>query len=252
MENFLQLTGIVAEAVIVGLLLYRRVARKLPLFLVYCICAVVTDATSIVLRLYFPAWYSIKYFLAEATFDFVLQLCVLVELAWAVLRPLQRFLSSRVLVLIAALVALTCLTIWPFAGLTQISAPSPVWRIVMQMEQTASIVRVLFFLVLAASSQVLSLGWRDRELQVATGFGFYSLVSISVAVANTHQSSAEQFRNLEVFVMAGFVLSLFYWVFCFAQKETARREFTPKMQSSLLALAESAGVTRKRFEEPED
>ena len=43
-----------------------------------------------------------------------------------------------------------------------------------QLQHTVSILRILFFLVLAGGSQLLSIGWRDRELQVATGLGFYS------------------------------------------------------------------------------
>jgi hypothetical protein len=35
-----------------------------------------------------------------------------------------------------------------------------------------------------------------------------------------------------------------YWVFCFAQKEPERREFSPQMQSMLLAVAGAARTTR--------
>lgn len=237
--------GIVAEAVVVALLLLRGVARRLPLFLVYCISSLMIDSASLALNLYSSQGYGINFYLAESALDFTLQFCVLVEVAWSVLQPVRRFLSTRALLLIAALILAAGATIWPFAGLSRITAPSPTWHVMMQLQQTVSIVRVLFFLALTASSQVLSLGWKDRELQVATGFGFYSLVSIVVAVIDTHQSTADQFRNLYVFVVAGFLISLFYWILCFLQKEPARRQFTPQMQRSLLALAESAHVARK-------
>jgi hypothetical protein len=35
-----------------------------------------------------------------------------------------------------------------------------------------------------------------------------------------------------------------YWVFSFAQQEAERREFTPQMQSFLMAVAGSARATR--------
>jgi len=250
MENSLGLIGMVAEAVVVGLLLYRRVGRRLPLFLVYCICALLTDSATFVIRVYFPARFSISFYLVESTLDALLQFCVLVEVAWAVLQPVRRFLSTRALVLISTLILAFCVTVWPFVGLTHIDAPNHVWRTMMQVQQTVSIVRVLFFLVLATSSHLLSLGWRDRELQVATGFGFYSLVSIAVAIVNTHQSTVQQFRGLQLIVVAGFLMSLLYWVFCFLEKEPPRRMFTPEMQRSLLALAESAHVTRKTLKHP--
>jgi apolipoprotein N-acyltransferase len=90
---------------------------------------------------------------------------------------------------------------------------------------------------------LLSLGWRDRELQVATGFGFYSLVSLAVATVNTHQATASELSRLYWAVAISFLCSFFYWIFSFAQAETERRGFTPQMQTMLLALAATARVT---------
>ena len=120
---------------------------------------------------------------------------------------------------------------------------------VVQMQQTVSILRVLFFLGLAGCSQVLSLGWRNRELQVATGFGFYSLVSLAVAGINSHLSTKSQYQQLYWVVAVSFLCSLLYWVFSFAQREDERREFTPEAREFLLALAKSAHVARIQLSE---
>jgi hypothetical protein len=107
-----------------------------------------------------------------------------------------------------------------------------------------SILRILFFLVLAAGSQLLSIGWRDRELQVATGLGFYSLVSVTVVVLEAHETTESQVYHLNQLIVAGFLCSLLYWLVSFAQKEAERREFTPQMQNFLLAVAGAARSTR--------
>jgi hypothetical protein len=99
----------------------------------------------------------------------------------------------------------------------------------------------LFFLMLAGCSQWLSIGWRDRELQVATGLGFYSLASLGEAMLQTHQTSAAESARLNQALIASFIVAMLYWVFSFAQKEAERREFTPQMQNLLLAMA---GVAR--------
>jgi hypothetical protein len=114
-------------------------------------------------------------------------------------------------------------------------------QLIGRMQQTVSILRIGFFLILAGCSQLLSIGWRDRELQVATGMGFYSLVSLGAALLNTHQASLVQYKHLNQFVIGSFLCSLLYWVASFAQKEAQRREFTPQMQDLLLAVA---GVAR--------
>ncbi len=116
-------------------------------------------------------------------------------------------------------------------------------RGIVHVQQTTSILRVLFFLTLAACSQFLSLGWRDRELQVATGLGFYSLVSLGAAMIHTHQTTVYQYKHLNQFVVASYICSLAYWVYSFAQQEAERREFTPQMQNFLLA---AAGVAREQ------
>jgi apolipoprotein N-acyltransferase len=102
----------------------------------------------------------------------------------------------------------------------------------------------VFFLILAACSQMLSIGLKDRELQVATGLGFYSLVSLSVTVWHSHQTTSQQYVALEGLVAATYVCSLLYWVYSFAQEEAKRREFSPQMQSMLLAVAGAARSSR--------
>jgi hypothetical protein len=99
-------------------------------------------------------------------------------------------------------------------------------------------------LVLAGFSQLLSIGWRDRELQVATGLGFYSIVSLAFEVFRSNYGIGSQFRNLHELVVVGYILSILYWVYAFASKEAERREFTPQMQSFLLAMAGTARATR--------
>src|ERR1019366_6334502 len=191
--------------------LYRRMGQKLPVFLVYCSWAILSDSFAFGMRVFLPGRYSVGLYLGLSIPDFALQLCVLVELAWSVLRPLRSHLSRTALPLIGAAVLAAGAAIWPFAGITGMDDPSSTWHFMVQLQQTASIMRVLFFLLLAVGSHMLSLSWRDRELQVATGFGFYSLVSLGVAVLNTHHATAERFKNLYYAVAISFLCSLFYW-----------------------------------------
>ncbi len=114
----------------------------------------------------------------------------------------------------------------------------------LQLQQTTWIVRILVFLVLAGASQLLSIGWRDRELQVATGFGLYAIVGLTVAVLQTHQTTEAQYQQYERIAAASYFCCLLYWAVSFAQKEAERREFTPQMRSFLLAAAGAARTTR--------
>jgi hypothetical protein len=241
--NVLALMGIVPEAILIGLLLYRRMDQKLPVFLMYLCWAILSDLVAYGMKNFSPGGYGIRFYIGLNVLDFSLQLCVLVELAWSVLRPLRSQLSRKAILLIAAGVLAAGAAVWPFADVGMEGSPAA-WHFMVQLQQTAAILRVVFFLLLAVGSHMLSIGWRDRELQVATGFGFYSLVSLAVAVLNTHHATAARFKNLYWGVAISFICSLFYWVWSFAQKEAERHEFTPQMRHTLLALAEAVRVTR--------
>jgi hypothetical protein len=249
LHNLFSLAGLVTEVAVVALLFYRRVWRTLPVFFVYCIWALCSDAAGVVISLYSHKEYSFNFYFVITVVDLAMQLGVIVELAWSVIRPLRGGLSRSAVWVVAGLILAVGAAIWPFAETSGIALPSKAWHLVVQMEQTVSILRVLFFLGLVGCSHLLSLGRRDRELQVATGFGFYSLVSLGVATVNAHLSTTSQFKQLYWVVAASFLGSLLYWVYNFAQQEAARHEFTPQAREMLLAFAKSARITRVQMAE---
>jgi hypothetical protein len=250
LENVLSFAYVAVEAALIGLLLYRRVWRTFPFFLSYCIWDVLSNVciVYVVLR-HYPAAYFHVYFV-QTIIDSALQFCVLVELTWSVLRPIRSSLSRRSLVIVAVLILLAGAAIWPFASLPGLAHDTTKQGLLLvQLVQTVSILRILFFLLLAGGSQFLSISWRDRELQVATGLGFYSLATVSVSILETRQSSGLQYIRLQELVWIGFLCSLIYWLVSFAQKEAERREFTPQMLNLLLTVAGAARSTRVALED---
>jgi hypothetical protein len=237
------------EAAVVALLLYRRVWRVLPVFCVYSVLSLLDGILTDVVRHRYPSHYLTTYFI-EQSLDSALQFCVLVELAWAVFRPYRASLPRSTVWVLGILLAAVAAAIWPFAASSAFAHFPMEWRLLTRLQQTVTVERVLFFLVLAGCSQLLSIGWRDREMQVATGFGFYSLVALSVAVVRSHQAGATQWRSLDKLLVVGYLCSLLYWVFSFAQQEAKRREFSPQMQGLLLAMAGVARTSRVGLNDP--
>jgi xanthosine utilization system XapX-like protein len=244
LNNILWFLGLLAEAAVVGLLVYRRIWRSLPVFCFYCVWNLLSDAVTYATLRFFPSSYLTAYLL-QTFLDSALQFGILVELSWSVLLPLRSSLSRSTLLMVGVLGVLLGAAIWPFSGIHQLAGLPTEMRNLVRLQQTASILRILFFLVLAGCSQLLSIGWRDREMQIATGLGFYSIVSLAVEILDSHQAMGPSYWHLNQLVVACDICSLLYWVVCFAQKEAERREFTPQMQSFLLAVAGSAGTTRK-------
>jgi hypothetical protein len=243
LDNAFWLVGVVTETAVLGLLCYRRLWRVLPVFCLYCAWDLFGNAGLFVVLRFSTASYLTVY-LAETVVDSALEFGVLIELAWSVLRPLRASLPRGALVVVAGLVVALGAAIWPLAIIPGSNNWPPAWHLLVRLQQTTAILRILFFLVLAGCSQLLSIGWRNRELQVATGLGFYSIVSLAVAMLHTHLTMGSQYTQLQQVVVASGLCSLLYWVFSFAQKEPERREFTPQMQSLLLTVAGAARTTR--------
>lgn len=244
LDNELWFAYIAVEAALVGLLLYRRVWRTLPVFFSYCIWDIFSNIAVYLVSQHYAAQYFQVYF-AETVLDSSLLFCVLLELAWSVLRPVRASLSRSALLVVAALILLAGAAIWPFAALPGlVHATSKQGLLFAQLQQTLSILRILFFLLLAAGSQFLSISWRDRELQVATGLGFVSFIGVAVALLQMHQTTVSKYQHLSQLVIASYLCCVFYWLVSFAQKEAERREFTPQMQNFLLAVAGAAHSTR--------
>ena len=249
-ELALWLLGVALEAVVPALLLQRRIARLFPVFFTFCVWNLASDLGGRFVQTHY-GYGSIVYFrtyFAVNSVDTLMLLAVLVELTWSVVRPYRSSLSRKVLIGIAvAIVAVAC-AIWPFTGVAGLHVPRE-WVTPMRIQQTSASLRILYFLALAAMSQVLGIGWRNRELQIATGLGFYSLMSLGATMLHTHHLSAERFHYIDTLASASYVCSQIYWVVSFTQQEAARQEFTPRMQNLLLTVAGTARAGRVSLEE---
>jgi hypothetical protein len=244
-ETAIYIACLLCSGVVIAMLFFRHIWRSLPIFCAYCIWDVLSNVGLYLANGHFEASLFFHIYFARAIIDSAFILCVLVELAWSVLRPMRASLPRSAMVLLGVLILVASAAIWPFAAVPAMAhATTREGLIFIQLQQTSWIVRILVFLVLAGASQLLSIGWRDRELQVATGFGLYAIVGLTVAILETHQTTALQYKRYDRIAAASYFCCLLYWAVSFAQKEAERREFTPQMRSFLLAAAGGARSTR--------
>jgi hypothetical protein len=244
LDSVLTVSGVAAEAVLILLLLRVRLYQTFPAFLIYVCWSFVNDSYFLAIN-YQNYQSSLRIWEISITIDSILVFGVLVELAWSVLRPIRSSLPKYSWVAIVGLILIAGAGVWLIAGLAAPENLTGEYKVFFRLQQTGAILRVVVFLAMAGFSQLLSIGWRNRELQIATGFGFYSIVSLAVAVLHTHQlGSGHRYHWLDEVAGASYIFALSYWVFAFATREAERREFTPQMQSFLLAAAGSARAAR--------
>lgn len=239
-DSILTIALIVGELTVLALLAYRRIWRTLPVFSLYMVWSLATD----LLGLYFQVSHatiqtSFAFFAPQSIIDAVLLFAVLVELSWSVLRPVRASLPKKTIVFLAILIAVAGLIVWPFAGIN-IEHLTAQAKLFMHLNQTMVLLRIVCFLIMAGFSQLLSIGWRDRELQIATGFGVYSIVSMVVSMLDAHQSDVLKIHTYHLAITISYLGTLAYWVLSFAAKEYERKEFSPQMQQLLVYMGGAA------------
>jgi hypothetical protein len=244
-EKIILFCGVAAEVTLILLLAKSRAYKNFPAFFLFLLWSLLSDGFMYFLRVHESPELFYKIYKVQLVLDSVMIFAVLVEVAWNVLRPIRNSLPRYSWIGIAALVLIGGLILWPIAGLTAPPGLSSQGHNLFVLQQTPALLRAVFFLALAAFSQFLSIGWRDRELQIASGLGFFSIVSLSVTMMHTHQTIiGDSYHYLDVMVGISYLVALFYWVYAFATQTVERREFTPQMQSMLLAVAGAARNTR--------
>lgn len=239
LELLFLIVGIVSECGLIGILVYRRGYRSFPLFSSYVLWGFLTDLTNILLQ-HGERSFFMRAYLGELTVDSLLQFGVLVELSWAVLLPIRRLLPKGFLAVLTLFLLAVCgLVWWSTASLTPLTLGHKSHMLV-HLQQSFSYLRILLFLLLVGTGQMLSLNWRNRELQIATGLGLYSLVSVTVAILHAHQSLGPAYHMLDELTSASYIASLLYWMTSFVRQEHERQQFTPQMEKILLTVAGAA------------
>ncbi len=240
---WLCIIGIALEVVVVGLLIYRRTFRIIPCFTAYVVWTILSDSIMVSLLRKQQAYVNV--FAVEMTLDSILQFIVLLEVVWRTLNPIRTELSRRVLVFAAVFTIAAGVLLWPLAGLCIRKNMPHIYHYVTQMQQTISFLRIVFLLVLTCSSKLLSIGWRDRELQVTTGLGFYSIASFGgfLLHINTPRNPIA-FERIEIGITTCYLLTLIYWVSALVQKEARRQTFTPEMEQFLWKITGNASAIR--------
>jgi len=252
-DSFFWIAGSALEAFFIALLLRRRAILRFPFLSLFIIWDLIQN-----IALYFlsqtGAHYT-EFYLFFSAIGYCFEFCVLIELMRAVLKPLPTFVRKRLSLFVILGYLVLGAIVWTFFTKRPVSQNScfqavsfSLW-ISLQVQRMTSYLRLVTFLSLALCSQMLSLSWRNRELQIATGLGFYSFFSIAVEMVRSHLPQNQLYIDLNRVLIASYLGSLCYWIYCFSAKEEERRAFTPEMERALQRLAGEASSWRTKVTE---
>jgi hypothetical protein len=245
LDDILWALGVIGELLLLGILLFRRLQFVFPIFTAYLVWVLVSDPILLFFvsspRVSISSHYSQIYF-AFSIVEFFLELLVLIEIGANVARPAKGSLPKAALFILAGIVILVGVGAFVFA--THVNASSLNHsRTVFVANCVMSILRLVTFLLIAASAQILGLGWKNYVLQLASGLAFYSAAALIAALAQIHLNGGpsynEEYRLLAQLGVVGYLCSLSYWCYSFARKEAPRKEFSPQMAHLLVSISGS-------------
>jgi hypothetical protein len=234
------LLGLLAEIGLFVVLIVRRQYKTFPVFTFYIAFSLFNDVGLGALILLYPIHIARSIAFGLLPLEYLLELGVLLEITWNVLRPVYVSLpqgSIRVFIASVALALLGgILLAWHFDNtgnrIQDLKAP---------LDLTVGLLRMLIFVATAGFAQLLGIGWKNKVLQLATALSFYSAVDLIVSLVGRYSGGS---RELEGIRTVAFALELGFLVWAFTTKEVRRREFSPQMEQFLVTLAGRAKLAR--------
>jgi hypothetical protein len=200
-------------------LMRRGIGRRLPWFCGYIAWNLVSDVAAWLAMAYSPTLYT-RFYFYEIVVDCALQFTVLLELGWSVLRLMHAGLDKRNVWLVGSILFLAGMMLWPWAAASTWEHFTQQARALMQIQLTIGLLRIVCLVAIVAVSQFFAIGWRDRELYVAAGLGFYSLCSLVVTVIQFRMAAHSWLLDLAS--SAAYVGVLLYWIVQFASERDGR------------------------------
>ena len=236
------LLGFIAEVALLVVLVVRKHYRTFPVFSLYILVNTASDIGVGLLMSHSPAHTVRAVALSLMPLMYVLELGVLLEITWHVLRPVHVSLPQGVLKVFIGITVLAvvggALLAWHFdLNGRENDLKDP-------LDLTVGLLRMLIFALTASFAQMLGIGWKSKVLQLATALSFYSAVDLVISLT---ERISGHYGSLEPVHGVAYALELGFLVYAFTTKEVERREFSPQMEQFLVTLAGRAKHARTVF-----
>jgi hypothetical protein len=232
--------GLLAEIALLVILLVRQQYKTYPVFTLYIAFNLLNDVAVGALAALSSHQVGQSVALAMLPLQYLIELGVLLEIAWHVLRPVHASLPPGTIKVFIAFIVLA------LAGGTLLASHvhptgNKVYDIKAPMDLTVGLLRISIFLLTVGFAHVLGIGWKDRVLQLATALSFYSAADLIVSLGERHNGGP---NALEPLRGVAYLFELSFLVWAFTTKEVRRREFSPQMEQFLVTLAGRAKLAR--------
>jgi hypothetical protein len=249
-EGINVIVGLVLQAALVFIMLQRGLAKVYPILSIYLLLNLLEDPLGLFLSTQSSAAAYTHFYIASTILDSILQLLIIFEVGWNVVRPSRKSIPFPILP-VGLVGLLTCAIVAvSFSPQIQAIGLSHLTQIFVRFTLGLAVMKLLLFVLLAGFSQILGIGWKNHVLQLATGLAFYAGISLFVQLRISHLPNSDHaayltnMTELNFFQSIAYNATLIFWIWAFSRNEAPRKDFTPQMQEVLVTIAETAKRTR--------
>jgi hypothetical protein len=236
-DKLLWLAGFIGQACLLALLLSRKRFRVFPIFFCFIAFGPIQNVTDFVIYHYgSQTSYFWTYWLL-ASFDSLLQLAVVYEMAKEVLRPTGTWVrDARTFFIAAGSVGAVLAAALSFA--VDPTAPTGLFAWSIRLDLFSSLLIAELVVAMSFSAQRLGLQWRSWVMGLGQGLMLWVFVSLFVATAQSYWgwARAGRYVALDHLRMCAFIGALGYWSVVFWRNEPERKPLSPEMMQYLKAL----------------
>lgn len=213
------------QAILVGILFWRKLHRAFPIFFSYVALQILVFA--VLFPLHKDRFYTIFYYMSWGTtaVSAILGFFVIHELFQDVFRPYHtlRDLGS-VLFKWAALVML--LVAGVVAASTASATEEPLRTGIMTLQRSVRVVQCGLILFLLVFSRYLGTNWRQKSFGIALGFGCFASIELALVAINAATDNVFNQRLTDFANMSAYNLTILIWVGYMLVKSPAREPAT--------------------------
>ena len=234
------LLSMLAEISLVVVLVVRRQYKTYPIFTLCVAFDSLGDLCVGILLASAPRHIARSVAFGLLPLEYLLDLCVLLELSWHVLRPVYSSLprvALRAFAIAMAMAILGGVVLAYHVGNTG----NKIQDVKAPFDLMVGLLRMLIFAATVGFSQLLGIGWKNKVFQLATGLSFYSAADLIVSLAARYSGDNIKLESLHVLA---WTLEMCFFLWVFTTKEVRRREFSPQMEQFLVTLAGRAKDAR--------
>lgn len=213
LDAAVNLAFLVLLSALLAVLASKFVFRTSPIFFAYVTFnLLVSGFAAMLVERYLPGWY-LHFYIFIIVADFIINLYVLAELGKNVLHfngAESSYWEVACFLFLLAAVGIFSHTEW--AVLPHRSLLSDFYYLAMRVSEVLAFAAFLAFM---GWSTLRGLRWPDRELHIATGFGFLNLAWFAVCILHTQWSEGEAYHRLDQAGGLADLIVLAYWLHYF-------------------------------------